>query len=109
MLCPTCQNMLQKMTDSNKLRYSCWSCGSEFEATGIDTLIYVDEKKKYSLTKDGRTIWHYPANQRVHKRCESPTKCNETIVAWENDDTDMNIIYGCRCGYSWKDVVQVSS
>lgn len=104
MLCPRCNNILQKITDSSKLKFMCTTCGSEYKASGLDTLIFNDDDKKYSLTKDGRTIWFYPANQKVVKDCDSK-KCSKKTVAWEND-VEMNKIYGCECGYSWKEFVQ---
>jgi DNA-directed RNA polymerase subunit M/transcription elongation factor TFIIS len=104
MLCPNCHNILQKITESNKLKFLCASCGSEFKATGSDTLIFSEETQLYSLSKDGRVIWSYPANQKVFKKCESKS-CSKKIVAWESDN-EMNKIYGCQCGYSWKENVQ---
>jgi DNA-directed RNA polymerase subunit M/transcription elongation factor TFIIS len=106
MLCPHCNNILQKITDSNRLKYLCISCGSEYKASGMDTLIYSEDKKTYSLAKDGRSIWFYPANQKVFKACQS-AKCKSKIVAWEQD-IEMNKIYGCECGYSWKEIIQQS-
>lgn len=104
MLCPNCQNMLQKITDTNKLKFLCESCGTEYKATGVDTLIYNEDQQRYSLTKNGRTIWHYPANPKVMKSCQAP-RCDQKIVAWEND-SQLNKIYGCQCGYSWKEIIQ---
>jgi DNA-directed RNA polymerase subunit M/transcription elongation factor TFIIS len=101
MLCPLCNNILHKNTELNKLRFVCNSCGTEYKATAEDTLIYNTNKQTYSLSKDGRTIYYYPANQKVFRPCESSKKCNEKIVAWEND-SELNKIYGCKCGYSWK-------
>lgn len=101
MLCAQCNNILQKVTDTGKLKYLCITCGTEYTANGQDTLIYIEDNKSYSLSKDGKTIWHYPANPKVFKSCE---KCSIKIVAWENDK-DMNKIYGCQCGYSWKEFV----
>jgi DNA-directed RNA polymerase subunit M/transcription elongation factor TFIIS len=101
MLCASCNNLLEKVTDMGKLMYFCQSCGTEFAAQGRDTLISSEDNKSYSLSKDGKTIWHYPANPKCFRDC---SKCKSKIVAWENDK-DMNKIYGCACGYSWKEYV----
>lgn len=99
--------MLQRHTAMNKLKYTCPACGAEYSAGAADTLIFTEDKKTYSLTKDGRTIWHYPSNQKVFRKCENPRGCKNTLVAWEND-SELNKIYGCECGYSWKEYVTSS-
>lgn len=99
MLCAECNNLLTKVTDQGKLRYLCETCGTEFAASGRDTLIHQEDNKSYSLSKDGKIIWNYPANPKTYKDCG---KCKAKIVAWERD-RDMNIIYGCACGNSWKE------
>lgn len=104
MLCPRCNNILQKITDANKLKFLCPTCGSDYKATGVDTLIIANDKKMYSLAKDGRVIWFYPANQKVFKHCQAKG-CKHNIVAWE-EDGEMNKIYGCQCGYTWKEFIQ---
>lgn len=101
MLCADCNNLLQKVTDSGKLRFLCQSCGSEFEAIGRDTLIHADDNQIFTLSKNGKLIWNYPANPKVLRKCD---KCGSDIVAWE-EDKDMNKVYGCACGHSWKEVV----
>jgi DNA-directed RNA polymerase subunit M/transcription elongation factor TFIIS len=101
MLCASCHNILQKVTDTGKLKYLCLTCGTEYAAKGHDTLTYIEDNRSYSLSKDGRTIWYYPANPKVWKEC---TKCKLKMIAWEHD-VDMNKIYGCQCGYSWKEFV----
>ena len=106
MLCVQCNNVLQKITDSNRLRYLCTNCGSEYKASSSDTMIYSEDKKIYSQEKNGRSIYFYPSNQKIFKSCRSD-KCKAKIVAWEID-REMNKIYGCECGYSWKEIIQPS-
>lgn len=101
MFCPTCNNILIKKYNNNVLKFFCETCGSEFDTTGTDTMMFNEDKEKFSVVKDGRIIFFYPANHKVFKQCESK-KCNKNIVAWEQD-SDMNKIYGCECGYSWKE------
>lgn len=102
MFCVTCNNILIKRYNNNVLKFFCEVCGSEYDTKGDDTLMYNEDKEKFAVIKDGRVIFFYPSNQKVFKNCESK-KCTKTIVAWEQD-SDMNKIYGCECGYSWKEM-----
>lgn len=104
MLCSYCNNILEKTTESGVLKFNCGTCGSQFESKGEDSLISNDDKQIFHLIKNGRTIWFYPSNQKVFKAC---IKCKSKIVAFEVD-SQMNKIYGCSCGYSWKEDIQSS-
>lgn len=97
-LCKKCDNLLTKDTTGGKLKYICPSCGTEFPSTGYDTLIYESNNKTFDVKKSGKTIYHYPANQKIMTPCP---KCDDEIVAWELDHLQQKI-YGCKCGYSWK-------
>lgn len=101
MLCQKCNNLLDKTTQSGKLKFLCPTCGTEYKATGVDTMIYSEDQRTYDIKKSGKTIWFYPANQKVRLQCPS---CKSPLVAWEQDSKQVKI-YGCACGYSWKHVL----
>jgi DNA-directed RNA polymerase subunit M/transcription elongation factor TFIIS len=103
MLCKNCDNLLEKQTTSNSLKYICLNCGCEFESNPVDSLIFINDKKsKYTITKKGKDIFNYPSNIKIFKKC---TNCPAKIVAYENDK-DLNKIYGCgSCNYSWKELL----
>lgn len=102
MICTNCNNILIRQTGVQELKYMCLSCGSLYSATNQDSLLYSEEgNAKFTLTKNGKSIYFYPSNQKVYKKC---TKCSHPIVAWENDK-ELNKIYGCQCGYSWKESI----
>jgi len=102
MICSNCNNILIRQTGVQSLKYSCLSCGSSFPASVEDTLLYTEEgNAKFTLIKNGKSIYYYPSNQKVYRKCTND-KCNHNIVAWEND-SELNKIYGCQCGHSWKE------
>ena len=101
MFCSSCHNLLKKVTDANSLKFQCEKCGEEYPAKDIDTLLYTEDKKIYNLYKDGKSIFHYPSNQKIFKDCKS---CNAKMVAFERD-SELNKIYGCACGYTWKEFI----
>lgn len=99
MFCTDCDNILTKITESNHLRFVCITCGNEYSADGRDTLINNVDKKSYSMAKSGKIIWYFNSNPKILKKCE---KCPSKIVAYEIDQ-NMKRMYGCKCGYSWKE------
>jgi DNA-directed RNA polymerase subunit M/transcription elongation factor TFIIS len=100
MLCSNCNNLVKKVPDGTVLKYICSTCGSTFKTNERDTLIYESGKEThYRVMKDGRDIYHYPANQKIFKKCE---KCSSPIVAFEVDKKNLTRIYGCQCGHSWE-------
>jgi len=99
-LCPKCDNILTKATNTGHVRFICASCGHEAKASGIDTLIYQEGAQKIEMKKSGKTIFWYAANPKMHYPGGCP-KCKESIVGWELD-RQLQKIYGCKCGYSWK-------
>lgn len=102
MFCIECNNILTKITDTNELKFVCVTCGNEYAANGRDTLISNVDKKNYSMSKSGKVIYYYNSNPKVLKPCE---KCTSKIVAYEID-AEMNRMYGCACGYSWKETIK---
>lgn len=100
MLCDKCDNILTKVFKDSELVYRC-SCGTDYPVSDIDSLILDEEKKAYTLIKDGRTIWYYPSNPKVWMKCNRKS-CKETIVAFETSP-DMSKVYGCQCGHSWRE------
>lgn len=99
-LCITCKNLLEKDTSGDKLKFKCSTCGDEYDSHGYDTLIYSADHKTFNYKKSGTTIFGYPSNQKIFLDCPS---CKAKIVGWEEDHLQEKV-YGCQCGYSWKQV-----
>lgn len=100
MLCDKCDNILRKIFHQGEMVHAC-TCSNIYTISEIDTLIYDEEKKDFTLAKDGRSIWHYPSNPKVKMQCNA-SNCKEPIVAYEVLK-DLSRVYGCKCGYSWKE------
>jgi len=102
MICTNCNNVLIRQTGVQDLKYSCLTCGSVYPSTDQDSMLYSEEgNAKFTLVKDGKTIYFYPSNQKIYRKCPS---CSHAIVAWENDK-ELNKIFGCLCGHSWKEAI----
>lgn len=92
MLCSNCNNLLEKRTSNNGVKFHCASCGSVFDADIEATLIYnTDKEIKYNLTKTGKSIFAYPSNPKVQMKCP---KCPAQILGYEVDN-QMRKTYGC--------------
>lgn len=92
MICPKCKKLLIKKQDNNDLKLHCESCNNIYESK--DTEIYSDKRISFNtLPKSGKSIYYYPANQRIKMDCPS---CPAKILSWIKDNNKK--IYGCRCG-----------
>lgn len=97
-LCSFCNNLLDKITDVDKLIFKCGACGAEFKASDDDTLLYHKETNiSFEIHKSGKTIFNYPSNPKEFKECP---ECKAEIVGWELDYKKAKN-YGCNCGHSW--------
>ncbi len=102
MICKNCNNLLVRQTGVQELKFFCKSCGSEFKSETKDTLLYMEEgNAKFNIPKNGKLIYNYPSNSKILKKCPS---CNYGLISYELDD-DLNRLYGCQCGHSWKEII----
>jgi DNA-directed RNA polymerase subunit M/transcription elongation factor TFIIS len=100
-MCKICNNLLKKDTSGDVLKHKCATCGNEFPSQSQDTLIYNSDNKTFNVRKSGKCIWGYPCNQKILQECPS---CKYKLIAWELDHLKEKV-YGCQCGYSWKNTI----